>query len=58
VIVEVLVAQRNPEPPLTHQGRDPMFDQFHLAIIGEASGQSINQSDRPIRLPQQQRSGV
>jgi hypothetical protein len=58
VIVEVLVAQCNPEHPLTHQGRDPMFDQFRLAIIGEARGQSINQSDCPIRRPQQQGSGV
>jgi hypothetical protein len=58
VIVEVLVAQRNPEHPLTHQGRNAMFDQFRPAIISEARGQPINQSDRPIRHPQQQRSGV
>jgi len=58
VIVDVLVAQRNPEHPLTHQGRNAMFDQVLPAIIVETPGQPIDQSNHPIRRPQQQSSGI
>jgi hypothetical protein len=58
VIVEVLVTQRNPEHPLTNQGRNAMFDQFLPAIIIETPGKPINQPDYPIRRRQQQGSGV
>jgi hypothetical protein len=49
VIVDVLVAQRNPEHPLAHQGFNAVLDQFLAATIVEATGKPIDQSNRPLR---------
>ena len=58
VIVEVLVAERDPEHPLTDQGRYLMLDQLRSATIDEARGKAIDQPDRPVGRSQQQRPGV
>jgi hypothetical protein len=58
VIIDVLVAQRNPQHPLTHQGLNAVFNQFLAATIIKASGKALVQSNRPVRRPQQQGAGV
>jgi hypothetical protein len=52
VIVDVLVAQRNPKHPLTHQGLNAVLDQFLAATIVEASCKPFDQSNRLVRRPQ------
>ena len=58
VIVEILVPQRHPKHPLPDQRPHRVFDQLRVALIDEAPSQPIDQPDRLIRAPQQQRSGV
>ena len=55
---QILVAQRNAEHPLAHQGAQLMFDQRPIAVIHEAGGQAIDQPDRPIGGAKQQRASV
>jgi hypothetical protein len=35
-----------------------MFNQLRIALVNEASRQPIDQSDRLVRAPQQQRPGI
>ena len=49
VIVEILVAQRQAEHPLPTSVRTCVLDQLGIAVIREAAGKPIDQSDRPIR---------
>ena len=58
VIVEVLVAQRQTEHPLTNQRADFVFDQLGIAMIREALRKPVDQPDRPIRRAQQQSAGI
>ena len=58
VVVQVLVAQRDPEHPLAHQRRDLMLDQILDAAVVKARGKPIHQLERTIRRPQKQRAGI
>ena len=58
MIVEIFVAQRQAKDPLSDQRADFMLDQFGPAGVLETLGEAIDQTDRPIRRPQQQRPGV
>jgi hypothetical protein len=58
VIVEVLIAQRNPDHPLPHQGRHAVLDQVLVTLVDKALGKAINHSDLAVRRPQQQRASV
>jgi hypothetical protein len=58
VIVEILVAERDPEHPLTNQGHDFMLDTFLTPLVMKARRKPIHHSDRSIGRSQQQRSGV
>jgi hypothetical protein len=58
MVVEVLIAQRNPEHPLTDQRRNAMLDQLLTAVVDEAGRKPIDHSDRAVRCPQQERASV
>jgi hypothetical protein len=58
VVVEILVAERDPEYPLTDQGRDLMFDVFGTPLVVKAQRNPVHHSDRSIGRSQQQRSCV
>jgi hypothetical protein len=58
MVVEVFIPQRYPKHALPDQRSDRMLDQLRIARIDKAARQSIDQSDRFIRAPQQQRSGI
>jgi hypothetical protein len=45
VVDQILIAQRNPEYPLTHQTRHLMDDQIGHTVIGEAAGKALDQPD-------------
>ena len=52
VIVQVLIAQRNPEHPLSDQRLDLVLNQTRSPLVLKALGKTINQTDRLIRRPQ------
>jgi hypothetical protein len=54
VIVQVFVAQGDREHALTHQSRHAMLDELGPPPILKASREPLDQTDRPIRRPQQQ----
>jgi hypothetical protein len=58
VIDQIFVAQRNPEYALPDQCADLMLNQFGCAAIGETRSKPLDQSDRPVRRPQQQGPGI
>ena len=58
VIVEILIAQRQPEDALPHQCRDRVLDITPVAPIHKALGKPTHQPEAPIHLPQQQRARV
>lgn len=58
VIVQVLVAERQPEDPLHDQRLDLVLDRRAQAPIGEAGGQASDEIDRPIGSAEQQRAGI
>jgi hypothetical protein len=58
VVVEILVAERDPEHPLTDKGRDLMLDVFRTPLVVKARRKPVHHSDRSIGRSQQQRSGV
>jgi len=58
VVVEILVAERDSEHPLTHQGRDLVLDPFRTPLVVKARRKTLHQSDRSIRRSQQQCSCV
>jgi hypothetical protein len=58
VVVEILIAKRNPEHPLADQRHHLVLDQFRAPHVVKARGQSIHHPDRAIRCAQQQRSGI
>jgi hypothetical protein len=58
VVADVLIAQRDPKHPLTHQGRNTVLDQILRASVDEALGKTADQPDPAIRRPQQQGSSV
>ena len=58
MIIEVLVAQRDPEHPLAHQGRHLVLDQLLPPRVPEAAGEALDELDRTIRRTQQQCPGI
>ena len=58
VVVQILVAQRQPEHALADERAYLMFDQNRRAGIAEAGCEPIDQPDRPVRGAKQQRAGV
>jgi hypothetical protein len=58
VVVQILIAQGQPEHPLAHQRRDLVFDQvLHPAVL-ETTGKARDQTDRPVGGPQKQRARI
>ena len=58
VIIKILIPQRDPKHPLPEHRPDRVLDQIGPPMVDEALGQPIDQSDRLIHPPQQQRSGI
>ena len=58
VVDQVLVAQRDADNPLHEHGLDAVLDQLRHAPIAEVARQPPHQTDRLVRGPEQQRSGV
>ncbi len=58
VIIEILVAQRQPEDPLRQHVRQPMLGHRRIAAIVEALAQPRDQLHPGIGLGQQHHSGV
>jgi len=58
VVVEILVAERQPEDPLADQRLDRMLDRLRYPRIAEASGELPDDPGRPARLPKQQCAGI
>ena len=58
MVVEVLVAERNPEHPLADQRSHCMLDQVLAAMIAKAVRKPIHQTDRPIGRAQKQRTRI
>jgi hypothetical protein len=58
VIDQILVAERQPEHPLAHEGCHRMLDQLRGAVILKAGGKALHEMDGAIRLAKQQRPGL
>ena len=58
VVVEILIAKRDPEHPLRHQGHDFMLNQMLTPHVVKAPGKPVHHPDRPIRRAEQQRSRI
>ena len=58
MVVEVLVAERDPVDPLPDQRRNPMLDVAWIATVHETRGKAIDQPNGTVRGSQQQRPGV
>ena len=58
VVVEILVAERDPEHPLTDQGYNLMLDPFRTPLVVKARRKPVHHSDRSISRSQEQRSRV
>ena len=58
VVDQILVAQRDPEHPLTNHARHRVLDQIGYAVIGEAAGKLRHQPDRPVGGTQQHCPGL
>src|SRR5208337_2276814 len=58
VVVQILVAERQPEDALSDQGLDLMLDEARIPPVGEASGKAAHEAEAAIDLPQQQRAGI
>ena len=58
VVVEVLIAERQAEDALCHQGLHLVPDVIRMAGVAEAGGEAVDEPDGLVRLAQQQRAGV
>ena len=58
VIVEILIAERDPEHPLADQRHHLMLDQFLTSLVMKACREPLHHPDRTIRRAQQQRPGI
>jgi hypothetical protein len=58
VVIDILVAECDPEHPLADQRLDLMLDQLWTPLIVKARRKPIHHSDRPIRRSQKQTSRV
>ena len=51
VVIEVLIAKRDPKHTLAQQGHDLMLDQMLASRVAKACGKLFRQPDRVIRRP-------
>jgi len=58
VVAHVLIPKGNADDPLPHQGREAVHHLVLLAPIHEAGCHPVDQTDRPIRVAQQQRTAI
>jgi hypothetical protein len=58
VVDEVFIAQRQAEDPLADQCRDLMLDAARGAPIAKTAGEPLDQPDRLVGGPEQQRSSI
>ena len=58
VVVEILVAQRQAEHALADQRRNRVLDLLGITRIAEAGRKAIDQTDRRVRRPEQQCTGI
>ena len=58
VVVEILVAERDPEHPLADQGCDLVLDQLRPSLVVKARRKPTDHSDRTIGRAQKQPSRV
>ncbi len=58
VIVEILVAERDPTDPLADQSGKLVHHKFRRPVIDEAGRDTIKQSDRGSAMAQQQRTAI
>ena len=58
VIHQILIAEGDPEDPLTNQPRHRVLDQIGVAVIGETAGKAIDQPDVLISGTEQHRPGL
>ena len=58
MVVQILIAKRDPEHPLSDQRHHLVLDQFRAPHVVKARCQSIHHPDRTIRRAQKQRSGI
>ena len=58
MVVEIFIAERDPEHALAHQRHHLVLDQLRSPHIAKARCKPPRQPDRTIRRPQQQRPGI
>ena len=58
VVVEILVAQRQPEHALRDQIQQRVLDLVCLTVVGEASGEAADDSGSLLQFLQEQRSSI
>jgi hypothetical protein len=58
MVVQILIAERNGEDALADQCLHLMLDQLPVVRVHEATGKTVDQSDRAVRQPQQKRPGI
>src|SRR6516225_4705352 len=58
VVVQVLIAKRNPKHPLPNQSHDLVLDQILLSHIVKACCEPTHHPNRTIRLAQEQRASI
>jgi hypothetical protein len=58
VVDQVLIAERQSDHPLADQRLDLVLNQLWAARVTEAGREAIDEADRPVRRPKQQRPGV
>jgi hypothetical protein len=58
VVVEVLIAERDAKYPLPDKRCDLVLDQLRTPLVVKAGRETIDQSDRTIRSPEQQPTSV
>jgi hypothetical protein len=58
VVIEILVAESDPEHPLADQGRNLVLDPFRTPLVVKARCKPIHHTDGSIRRAEQQPSGI
>jgi hypothetical protein len=58
MVADVLIAERNPDDPLSDQSRQAVDDKISRAVIDKAAGDPADQFDGSVSMTQQQRSGI
>jgi hypothetical protein len=58
VVVEILVAERDPEHPLADQCRHLVLNPLRAPLVVKARRKPSHQIDRPVGRPQKQRASI